>query len=116
MYLRLFSIFQGKDKVEIGFVVHFTAVCQALFENSVHKGWGQGSRPVGQQLFSAEHPVVVLVEIQVGAVHSEGRRRGKPVGFLGVFGQVLIAELQEIVQEAAGQDILEEKHFNESRP
>jgi hypothetical protein len=64
-YLRLFPVFQCEYKVEIRFVIHFSAVRQALFEDSIDEGGGERARPVVEQLVFAQHAIVILVEVQI---------------------------------------------------
>ena len=62
-------------------------------KHPVHEGGCERACPVSQELRLAQHPVVVLVKVQVLTVHAEGRRGRKPVGFLQVLGQVLSTQL-----------------------
>ena len=70
--LGLLPVLQSQDEVEVGLVVHLTAVGQAHLEDSVDEGRGQGAGSVVQQLSLAQHPVVVLVQVQVLAYTTQG--------------------------------------------
>ena len=62
-------------------------------------------RSVPRQLFLAQHAVVIFVQVEVLAVDAERGRGRKPVGFLHFFRQLFVPELEQVVEEAARQNV-----------
>ena len=129
--LRLVSIFQSENKVNISLVINFLFISQTFLKNSVQKGTRQSSSSISEknlsfsckihrhtfhiyeikkflpwQFLFVEHSIVILIKIQVLAINFESRWRWKPVGLLKIFRWVLVSQFQKIVQKTAGQDVL----------
>lgn len=71
---RLLPVFQRQYKVQIGLVVHFSIVGEALLKHSVQKDRGERRCAVARELLFAQHAVVVLIQVEVLAVDPESGR------------------------------------------
>ena len=105
--LGLLLVLHGKDKIKICLVVHLSLVCQALLEDPLHSDLGEGARPVSGQLRLTQHPVVIEVQVEVLTIDSKSRRSREPVCFLQVFGELVVSQLEQVVKEGAGEDVLD---------
>mmetsp|Transcript_76399 Transcript_76399/g.216015 ORF Transcript_76399/g.216015 Transcript_76399/m.216015 type:complete len:200 (-) Transcript_76399:903-1502(-) len=76
-----------QDKIQERFVVHFTlagfsiAVCLVLLKNTINEHVRQHATAKMAQFILAQHPILVHVKLQVGAVDPQSGLHTEPVGF-----------------------------------
>ena len=112
--LRFAAILQSENKVKIGLVVHFTAVRDALLEDAVEKDVGESTAAVSSELLFAQHAIVVFVQGQILTIHPQSRLGAEPVGLQVLLAQLLVSQLNELVEEPAG-EYFRDLHFTSSK-
>ena len=101
--LRLVAVLQREHEVQVGLVVHLAAVRDALLEDALEEDVGERAAAVAAQLLLAQHAVVVLVQVEILAVDAQRRLGAEPVALQVLLAQLLVAQLDELVEVAAGE-------------
>merc|ERR1719204_851441 len=104
--MRIRLILHCQHEVQVSLVVHLSVVRQTLLIYSLDEDFSQCSSSKSCELVPAEHSVMICVEVEILTINPQSRWSREPILFLQVLRELLIPELQQVVQEGAGEDVL----------